>query len=343
MRRFKGRLAPVLFLLPALLAGGTPSPAAERLLERSGELARAAEEEGRTVVEGRDGWLFLVSELRHLAAGPFWGEAARTASRAKRAEARDPLPAILDFHRELKAKGIELILVPVPAKAAVYPHYLPGDPGAESGVRPDPHHREFYSLLRAEGVKVLDLTDRFREGPDPARGPYYCRQDSHWSGTGCVRAAEILADKVRPLLPRTTERSYPAAWKEIEIDGDLRRMLDDPGVPPEILAVRAVEGETLDPDSPLLVLGDSHTLVFHAGGDMHTRGAGLADQLARELGRPVELVGVRGSGATPARLNLFRKARGDPEYWNRKRAVVWIFSAREFTESDGWRLVPLGP
>jgi len=332
-----------MFLVPALLAGETGSPAPERLLERSGELAREAEKAGRTVVKGRDGWLFLVSELRHLAAGQFWGEAAETAGRAKRADARDPRPAILDFHQALAAAGVELILVPVPAKAAVYPRYLPGEPGAGSGDRPDPHHREFYSLLRGEGVKVVDLTGPFREGPDPERGPYYCRRDSHWSGTGCVKAAELIAAEVRPLLPRVAGRTYPAEWKEIEIDGDLSRMLGDPGLAPETLAVREVEGETIDPASPLLVLGDSHTLVFHAGGDMHARGAGLADQLARELGRPVELIGVRGSGATPARLDLYRRARGEPEYWKDKRAVVWVFSAREFTESDGWRLVPIGP
>ena len=38
----------------------------------------------------------------------------------------------------------------------------------------------------------------------------------------------------------------------------------------------------MEPDrtSPVLVLGDSHVLVFHDGGDMHAAGAGLPDQLA---------------------------------------------------------------
>ena len=76
---------------------------------------------------------------------------------------------------------------------------------------------------------------------------------------------------------------------------------------------------------------------------MLARGAGLPDQLALELGFPVDLVAVRGSGATPARINLLRRAQKDPNYWAGKKWVVWCFAAREFTESDGWRKVPIKP
>jgi len=98
-----------------------------------------------------------------------------------------------------------------------------------------------------------------------------------------------------------------------------------------------------EPSSPIVLLGDSHTLVFHDGGDMHANGAGLADQLALELGFAVDLVGVRGSGATAARINLLRRAQATPGYWASKKLVIWCFAAREFTESDGWRNVPIGP
>ena len=92
-----------------------------------------------------------------------------------------------------------------------------------------------------------------------------------------------------------------------------------------------------------MLLGDSHNLVFHSGEDMHATASGLADQLAFELGIAVELVAVRGSGATPARVNLLRRAQRDPDYWSGKRLVIWCFAARELTESDGWSLVPIAP
>ena len=68
-------------------------------------------------------------------------------------------------------------------------------------------------------------------------------------------------------------------------------------------------------------------------------GAGLADQArARNWAFAVDVVGVRGSGATPARINLLRRK----DNMAGKKLVIWCFSAREFTEATGgWRLVPV--
>ncbi len=86
--------------------------------------------------------------------------------------------------------------------------------------------------------------------------------------------------------------------------------------------IRSPGGDTVAPDrnSPVILLGDSHNLVFQAGGDMHATGAGLADQLAYELGFAVDLVGGarvrRHAGAdqpVPARprgTRLFRQEEG---------------------------------
>jgi alginate O-acetyltransferase complex protein AlgJ len=95
-----------------------------------------------------------------------------------------------------------------------------------------------------------------------------------------------------------------------------------------------------DRQSPVLLIGDSHNLVFHAGGDMHATGAGLPDHLAAALGFPVDLEAVRGSGATAPRINLARRR----DNLAGKRAVIWCFTVREFTESNtGWRAVQVAP
>jgi hypothetical protein len=96
-----------------------------------------------------------------------------------------------------------------------------------------------------------------------------------------------------------------------------------------------------DPGSPVILVGDSHTLVFHEGGDLHARGAGLPDQLAAELGFAMDVVGVRGAGSTAARINLMRTARTDPEYLKGKKLLIWCFGVREFTQGDGWQKVPV--
>lgn len=290
-------------------------------------------------VAGLDGWYFLNAELRHLGAGEFWGAKAAAVSRATKPEYADPLPAILDFHTQLANAGVALLVVPVPAKAATYPDRLPQESqGLENGARAD---IAFLDVLRAAGVRVLDLAPVFAANRARAEGPLYCLTDSHWSGVGCVVAAQEIAKS----LPDTgaAKATYDSAWQDVEISGDLAAAAR------EKLRVRKVgrrkadgiEAVADDEDSPVVLLGDSHNLVFHAGGDMFAHGAGLADQLALELGFPLDVVAVRGSGATPARINLLRRAQRNPAYWKNKKQVVWCFSVREFTESDGWRKVPI--
>jgi len=303
-------------------------------------LQKDAADQNSMVIEGKDGWLFFVPELRHLTAGIFWGEAAQEASRASNPDARDPLPALLDFDQALKKQNVHLLLVPVPAKASVYPDQLPGAPPTPT----DGHsvHTDFYDMLRSNDVDVLDLTGLFRNAEGHAM---YCRQDTHWSGAACVLAAKHIAERLD--VRAGPAEDMAAEWRDERIEGDLWRMLNQPDREAEILPLRVISQNNdpvkPDPNSPVLVLGDSHGLVFHAGGDMHYRGAGLADQLAYELGSPVDVVAVRGSGATPARINVFRRAQRDPSFWNNKRVVIWVFSVREFTESDGWRIIPIAP
>ena len=312
-------------------------------------LAAEAEREGNHTILGRDGWMYFAPELRHLGSGRFWGQAAARVSRAAKPEFADPLPAIVDFHDQLKRAGVELLVVPVPPKAVIYPeHIFPAGMVTESEPRIDMLHQRFYEELRSHGVNVLDLVPVFLEAK--AGKTLYCRQDTHWSGAACIEAARVLKEVIaaEPWYASLTRRKYAAVHGEIEISGDLRSTMSGEAPAKEKVAIRYIQAAEAgdaepvapDPASPVVLLGDSHNLVFHAGGDMHAAGAGLADQLAFELGLPVDLIAVRGSGATPARVNMLRRAR-NPSYLAGKKIVVWCFSAREFTESTGWMKVPV--
>ena len=310
--------------------------------------ARAAEAGEASVIPGRDGWLFLAAEIRHLGAGKFWGEDAVRAGRAADPAVRDPLPAMLDFHGQLETIGVRLLIVPVPPKGMVYADKL-GLEGEGGEAASSPALEEFYALLRERGMNVLDLADAFRrEGVASSDTPLYCRTDTHWSGRGCeIAAAEIRRfASEQGWIGAAGETPFVAERRSVEIRGDLQRMLGEEG-DPESVALRFVRpgssgrAPAPDADSPVLLLGDSHVLVFHDGGDMHARGAGLAEQLAMEMGQGVDVLGVRGSGATPARISLMRRTRSNPAYLRGKKVVIWCFGAREFTEADGWRKVPV--
>jgi hypothetical protein len=317
--------------ITALAATGEDPAAAFRT-----ECAKLAAEGEDMAIPGADGWLFLRSELRHIGVGPFWGEAAAQVSKASSPKKADPLPAIVDFHEQLKAMGIELILAPVPCKALVCAEKL----GGPAGGRVDAVHQEFYQQLAAKGVKVLDLAETFVA--EKGRGPIlYCKTDTHWSPYACELAAKRIGEQLgSPAWLQPKPGAFTTATETRTIVGDLTDGKGAEELP--VRVVTATDGAALeDKASPIILLGDSHTLVFHAGADLHGTGAGLADQLAAELGIAVDVIGVRGSGATPARVNLLRRTRADSAYLAGKKIVIWCFAAREFTESSGWSLVPL--
>ncbi|MDA1093423.1 MAG: hypothetical protein O3A25_09190 [Acidobacteria bacterium] len=347
---------PGLLLCVATLSVACGGPSIDTLLppfrSELQRLAAEAEQADRIAVSGVDDWVFFAPELRHLGAGRFWGADAAAVSRARQPADADPLPAIQDFKAQLDALGIELLLVPVPPKAAIYPDKVSASLEIPIPVpRLDPAHQEFYERLRDEGIDVLDLTNLFIRERFHPEGALYCRTDTHWSGTGCTVAASAIAAEVtsRPWYTALDTAPLGAAWYTTSITGDLTREGGVAAGREELRLRGIVTGDqrptpvASNPHSPIVLLGDSHNLVFSVGDDMHATGAGLPDQLAFELGLAVDVVAVRGSGATPARVNLLRRAQADPTYLSGKRLVIWCFAARELTEGDGWRKVPITP
>ena len=350
MMRFRGMTFAVL-LAAAFCGAGRAAQAGDGVgdfLSALRDLAAKAEHEQHSALAGRDGWLFFAPELRSLSVGPFWGDFAVKVSRSSKPEYADPLPAIVDFHAQLQRAGIELLVVPVPAKAAVYPDRLVADFPVDAGgkLRCDPQQQAFYELLGKRGVQVVDLLPTFLAHRADAGG-MYCRTDSHWSSAAISLAAKVVAERVedRPWLKERKPAKYETEVREQDISGDLARLLDESQPAREKLPLSFVgvrDGASLVPvatdrDSPILLMGDSHTLVFHDP-ELFARGAGLPDHLALQLGAAVDLVGVRGSGATTTRIELLRRR----DNLNGKKLVVWCFSFREFTESfTGWRSVPV--
>lgn len=310
--------------------------------------AAAAEKDSRSAIQAADGWMFFVPELRALSVGPFWGEQAIRVSRSTKAEYADPLPAIVDFHSQLRKAGIELIVMPVPAKAAVYPDAISSTiPKADAGRLPriDRAHQEFYGLLKQQGVVVIDLLPLYLKHRNDAGGPLYCKTDSHWSGRGVALAAQAVHDeiKARTWVKELAKPQFKSESRDVTLTGDLARMLNEQAPTRETLPLTFIgTGADLTPlpparESPVLLMGDSHTLIFHDPA-LVARGAGLPDHLAQQLGIAVDLIGVRGSGATTTRIELLRRK----DNLAGKKLVIWCFSVREFTESTtGWRKVPV--
>lgn len=309
-----------------------------------GEGARATVDrllaEDPPVLVGREGWLYLTQELRALAA-PAWRQ------REGLPAERDPLPAIVDFRDQLRGAGIELVVVLVPPKVLVVPEPLFGERSASVAESLGQELAALQGELARQGVTTLDLLAPFaRSRSEPAR-ELFCQTDSHWSPRGIALAARLIGERLGTpsWIAGVPRRELAVERREVAIDGDLGRLRRGEPSPREVVEVEEVlerRAGALVPlvpwrESPVLLLGESHVLVFHAGGDLHTRGAGLPEHLALALGFPVDVVGVRGSGGTPSRVNLMR--RGDALAG--KRVVIWVLAARELLAGSDWRRVPV--
>src|SRR6266481_5455170 len=335
--------------IPKVFAGDSIplSDSQQKFVDELAAKSRSAESKGAAVIPGADGWFFLSSDIRFLSVGQFWGADAAKVSRAHKPESADPIPAIVDFHDQLKRRGIELMLMPVPLKAVIYPEKILPDVDLH-GETAAPYLARFYDELRKREIDVVDPSPVFLQNRASEHAPVFCKTDTHWSGFGCVLAAQTIKEKIHEKLAGQPRKNYAAEWKETTIKGDLGDLAgpNTKKPEPEKIAVRTISDKETgaatipDPNSPLLIIGDSHTLVFH---DFLAEKSGLLDQIAYETGFAPDLIGTRGSGATSVRVSLYRRAKKDPEYLAKKKIIVWCFAAREFTESDrGWDKVPVG-
>lgn len=321
---------------------GGESGLRERFVDRCGDLIAGSE---RTIEGEVSPWFFPTREIQQLSLGDFWEENWAELSRNR----SEPVPSMIEFQELLAERGVGLFVVPIPAKATVYPDKLfeGFPPGEAQGLGP------LIDLLRSKGLRVLDLEAHFisrrRQG---ASEKFWCAQDAHFSPMACVEVADLIAETLERefAISRETHKDlFRSGIQEIEIVGDLVAHTEWEGrFGKERLRVRFVgdpeQPVESDVESPIVLLGDSHTLVFSEPGAFHCDGAGLFDHLSAAMGRPLDLVGNAAGGLVSSRINLYRKASSIPGYWDDKKVVVWVFTAREFTQSSfkkGFISVPI--
>jgi hypothetical protein len=178
------------------------------------------------------------------------------------------------------------------------------------------------------------------------RPPLYLTQDSHWSHAGLSLAVEAVARRlvergwVKPGAKDYDERPAP-----VDRLGDVLRMLQVPrlercAVPEQVACVRVVRHDNAqayqdDPDSPILVLGDSFLRIYEQD---EPGSAGFIAHLAKELKQPVTSLVSDGGASTLVRQELYRR----PSLLKNKQVVVWEFVERDIRlGTEGWQHAPL--
>ena len=316
------------------------------------QLTRFGRVGNKLALVGRAGWLYYKPGVLHVSGPGFLDHDLQT-SREKDAldsgEAgivADPRPAILAFHAALAKRGIRLVLMPLPDKAAIVPEPLHGRGSPD--VRPqNEDFAAFVAGLRNAGVAVFDARERLPG--DTA--PLYLEQDTHWTPSFMEHTSRELARYLSALVPALAAPAEPKPLHVVERPmarvGDIVDMLkltDEQTVfQPQSVLVHEVRDEEDNPWEPaeeadVLLLGDSFTNIFSLEGMGWGAASGLAPQLALALGRPVDVIAQNDSGAFATRQALARELAAGQDRLRGKRFVVWEFASRELSVGD-WKLV----
>ena len=301
---------------------------------------------------GRDGWLFLRDDFDHVTGRGFLEPRRLQRERLAGSRAANPLPAILGFHRDLAARGIELVVMPTPVKPTVHPEFLTA--AADSGLIHNPSFRDFLGRLESAGVTVFDPSTVLAAAKARGDEPLYLRTDTHWT----PRAMELVARELASVLRDFIDSSHPQADRFVRRrayvsgPGDLARMLEHPGAEQtwaseriEVARVLTRQGRPWTPDrkAQVLLLGDSFTNIYSDAALGWGSGAGLAEQLSFELGRSVDRIAINAGGSWSSRQALVRgtmTATG-VDRLSGKRVVVYQFAARELSTGD-WKMLGIG-
>jgi alginate O-acetyltransferase complex protein AlgJ len=329
-------------------------------------------------VVGRDGWLFYQPGVTAVG-GPGFLDPAILDSRARAARDDgapalhpDPRPAILAFSAFLAGRGIRLVLFPVPDKAGLQPIELhgrgraaaaaasgePGGPAAGQSPGRNVDQPRLERELEGAGVLIFDPTP---ERLGVAEPPRFLRQDTHWTPEWMEQVAQSLATFVTVRVPlgppSAAERAtFTAIARPVARVGDVVDML---GLPPgqtlfapqpiTVHEVHDAAGALFEPspEGDVLLLGDSFTNVFTLGQMGWGEAAGLGPQLARALGRKVDVIAQNDSGAYATRQLLWNELTSGEEAppagpeprrdrLTGKKVVIWELASRELAVGN-WK------
>jgi alginate O-acetyltransferase complex protein AlgJ len=319
-------------------------------------LAAVAGVGNEKVYLGHDRWLFFRPAVDHLTGPGFLTEPYLRARRQagnefQAAPVPDPLPAVRRFHQDLAQRGIRLVVMPTPVKAAIHPEKLST---RMHGPRRDPPRNpsfaRFLTELKEQGISVYNPTAALQRYRDSSGQAAFLATDTHWSPGAMDAVARDLAAWIRDHVSLPPARPFSERVTSVAHNtGDLTALLDLPEhqtlYPPEEVACEQVVttgGQFWRPDSgaPVLLLGDSFTNIY----SLPTMGwggvAGLTEQLSHHLGLGVDRISRNDAGASATRRILAQDLARGRDRLAGKAVVVWQFAARELSFGT-WPVIPL--
>lgn len=304
---------------------------------------------------GRDGWLFYRPDLDYLI-GPGFLEPRQLSRRAatgnewQPAPQPDPRKALVDLHRQLRVRGIALVVMPTPIKPMIHPEKFSRrmDP---TGLPQNSSYDRFVHDLKDQGIIVFDPAPALIRAGAAEQRPQYLATDTHWRPEAVRLSASLLADELARLgvLSPAAGPIFSSVQVTATNTGDIAAMLQMPAgrhpYVPESVPLRQVLGPDRepwrpDPGAEILVLGDSFSNIYSLEAMGWGEAAGFVEQLALELQRPVDRITRNDEGAFAARGILSRELARGRDRLAGKRVVIYQFAIRELSGGD-WKVLDM--
>jgi alginate O-acetyltransferase complex protein AlgJ len=285
---------------------------------------------------GRERWLFYRPDVDYVTGPPFL-EAKVLAHRAHAAAVQsDPVKAIAAFREQLNARGIDLIVVPVPTKPGVEARHLSMRTQSNQ-ILQNRSFADFKSRLQKAGVRIFDPATFLK----PGAAPLYLETDTHWR----PETMELVAQNLAALIKEQSASALPVTSRTISGTGDIARMLKLPEsqntYPAETVRIHEVASWHSSKDADILLLGDSFSNIFSLEALGWGESAGFAEQLSRALGgRPLGCILRNSDGAFATREILSRELARGRDRLAGKKLVIWEFAARELAFGD-WKMLEM--
>jgi alginate O-acetyltransferase complex protein AlgJ len=277
---------------------------------------------------GVDGFLFYRNGFEFVAGGDL----------EKQRQGKNPLPVVVEFKKTLESHDVDFLFVPVPTKEEIFPDEIDPKYRHLVGKVVNPYSRKFLRSLAQAGVEVVDLLPAFlaarTAGDGGGQEPLYQKQDTHWTDRGLRLAADLIGARIKkyPWYRELASHAQTFTAKETTFtrSGDLVSRLPESqkgAYKPETLIahqVYAANGALYDddPDSPVVVLGDSFAGVYELTDAEH---AGVSAHIAKQISYPTDLVMSYGGGPN-VRQKLLRRGA---DALSSKKLVIWMMTARD--------------
>ncbi len=307
------------------------------------------------VYPGRKSWLFYRPDVDTVTEPGFLNDRQLQRRTDNVAELEDaphpnPLPAIIDFHHQLSARGIRLLVVPVPVKPELLPGTFAQRFTGDYFVR-NSSYRLFAEQLHEAGVWVADVGQWMWEYQQQQHKPAFLLTDTHWTPSAMQWVARQLSAELSRQVTWKDVGTVAPATETISVTnrGDIAAMLDLPPAlhpyPSETVALEQVlhaDGSSwkADENAELLVLGDSFSNIYSLDAMGWGESAGWVEHLSLALQQPIDRIVRNDQGAFATRRILSRELARGRDRLAGKKVVVYQFASRELSFGD-WRTFPL--